>query len=253
MVFTSSACVGSATPADASIASDSGAANDAGSRTDAGSDTDAGSPSDAGSLADTGSASAIDGGTRKVTVGGITVTLTGGSKPVAFPFDTWDGARVAVSPSGTGTTYYVNAAAGVSGNGKTLGAAFRTLGEAVAVVAAGDTVLIKAGLYRELLDLSGISGTTGKPITFGAIGDGEVIIDHSPKVTGWSRVAAGSSVWKVSFPTSSGAVDAVVVNDVPLARYKTTTVPPAMGSGEWALPTTPCMPTSAQRLPMRPT
>src|SRR5262249_26821649 len=115
-----------------------------------------------------------------------------------MPFPVWTPGPVVVPPSSTGTTYYVDAANGNDGrDGKSLATAFRTVTPATTVTAAGDTVLIRKGLYREPLRVGDWAGTaTGsaaKPITFGSYGDGEVILDGSAKVTGWSHY--NGNVW----------------------------------------------------------
>ncbi len=146
------------------------------------------------------------------------------------PFDTWTGATVAVSASTTGKTYYVDTKSGSDSNaGTSLSAPLKTISSAVSKVTAGDTILVKAGLYREIVNL-GTSGSAGKPITLGSYGDGEVIVDGSPAVTGWTNYSG--TVWKATVSGGS-SIDTVVVNNVPLVKYKTTKAIPASGSGQW--------------------
>jgi hypothetical protein len=127
-------------------------------------------------------------------------------------------------PSATGKTYYVDTNAGSdSNNGRSVGAAFKTIAKTINLVVAGDTVLIRKGLYREGISLIGTaSGTAVKPITFGSYGDGEVILDGSPKTGAWEKVGTSGSVWRTSKATwqAGKAVEplAVVVNDVPLKQ-----------------------------------
>ena len=134
-----------------------------------------------------------------------------------YPWPVWTAAIPQVPPSATGNTYYVDGTAGVDTNtGKTLAASFKTIGKALSALAAGDTILIRKGLYREPIDLSskGVpSGTAAKPITIGSYGDGEVIVDGSTKVTGWTRVSG--NLWNA--PVAFAPVG-VVVNDVPLKQ-----------------------------------
>ncbi|NJK43724.1 MAG: hypothetical protein HC933_05075 [Pleurocapsa sp. SU_196_0] len=133
----------------------------------------------------------------------------------SYPWPIWTSDTVTVPPSSTGQTYYVDGANGNDVNaGTSLSSAFKTVLKAVSSVQAGDTVLIRKGLYREGIQLiNGPSGTQAKPITFGSYGDGEVILDGSSKVTGWSRVSG--NIWRASVPfTPIG----VVVNDVPLKQ-----------------------------------
>jgi hypothetical protein len=81
-----------------------------------------------------------------------------------WPWPTWTNQVIAVPPSSTGTTYYVD---GTNGNNNNIGtsqsAPFRTIARTLPLVAAGDTVLIKKGLYREGINLSSSSsGAAGK-------------------------------------------------------------------------------------------
>jgi Right handed beta helix region len=134
-----------------------------------------------------------------------------------YPWPVWSPTIPVVSPSTTGLTYYVDGTAGADTNtGKTVATAFKTIGKALSVLAAGDTILIRKGLYREPIDLSakGVpTGTAAKPITIGSYGDGEVIVDGSTKVTGWTRV--NGNVWKA--PVAFAPIG-VVVNDVALKQ-----------------------------------
>ena len=158
----------------------------------------------------------------------------------AWPWPTWTGETIAVAPSTTGNTYYVD---GTNGNDANAGtsptAALKTIKSAVSKIAAGDTVLIHKGLYREGIDLgNGPSGSEGRPITFGSYGDGEVILDGSTPVTGWLRVAG--SVWQAQ---ATFTPIAVVVNEVALRQVTQgqggSTAPQAglagvtSGSGKW--------------------
>jgi len=176
------------------------------------------------------------------TIGGVGVTVTGGTPTVAsFPFATWmPGMTVAVAPSAVGTTWYVDTGVTASGTGHTLATAFKTIDEGLAAAGAGDTILISTGHYRYASNGAGLdiskSGTPGKPITLGAYGNGEVIIDASAPVTGWSQVSSSSAgaVWRASAPAGS-RVDALVVNDVPLGQFQTNTSAATVlpGSGQF--------------------
>jgi hypothetical protein len=147
----------------------------------------------------------------------FTTAACAGSTASAWPWPTWTGKVIAVAPSTTGRTLYVDIAAGSDANaGTSLAAAFKTVAKAVAVVAAGDTVLIRKGLYREGINLSSApSGTAAKPITFGSFGDGEVILDGSTKVGTWTQVSG--TVWQSQ---ASFKPVGVVVNEVPLRQVR---------------------------------
>jgi hypothetical protein len=140
-------------------------------------------------------------------------TIDGGG----LPFRIWTPGPVAVAPSQTGKTLYVDGANGSdAANGLTLANALKTIARAKALVTAGDTVLIKAGLYREgIAFVGGTAGTPTKPITFGSLGDGEVILDGSTRVTGW--VVHTGTVFKAVL---NFVPIAVVVNDVPLKQVR---------------------------------
>ena len=151
------------------------------------------------------------------TLGGDQSLTTGACSTSAgpWPWPTWTGDIIAVPPSTTGKTWYVDGTHGSDANaGNSATAAFKTLAKAVSNIAAGDTVLIRKGLYREGINLAnGQSGAAGKPITFGSYGDGEVILDGSKPVTGWTLVSG--TVWQAQ---ASFKPIAVVVNEVPLSQ-----------------------------------
>lgn len=65
------------------------------------------------------------------------------------------------------TRYYVRKNGSDSNNGLTAGAAFLTIDKAANMVAAGDEVMIGAGVYRELVTMD-TSGTNGSVITYEA-------------------------------------------------------------------------------------
>jgi hypothetical protein len=134
-----------------------------------------------------------------------------------YPWPVWTPAIPIVQPSTTGNTYYVDGTSGIDTNtGKSLAAAFKTIGKALSALAAGDTILIRKGLYREPINLlaKGVpSGTAAKPITIGSYGDGEVIVDGSAKTGTWTLVSG--TVWKA--PVSFAPIG-VVVNNVPLKQ-----------------------------------
>jgi Right handed beta helix region len=140
-----------------------------------------------------------------------------GASTGAYPWPVWTGVIPQVPPSSTGKTYYVDGTNGVdSSAGSAATAAFKTIGKALSALATGDTILIRKGLYREPIDLSakGVpTGTAAKPITIGSYGDGEVIVDGSTKITGWTRVSG--NVWKA--PVAFAPIG-VVVNDVALKQ-----------------------------------
>lgn len=94
------------------------------------------------------------------------------------------------------TTFYVDGNAGDDGNnGQSLGAAFETIQAAANAAIAGDTVLIRGGVYREAVNAPR-SGSAGAPITFAAYNNEEVILSGADRVTGWTLApSVGPDVW----------------------------------------------------------
>jgi hypothetical protein len=108
---------------------------------------------------------------------------------VSFPWPIFDGTIPDV-PEVAGHTWYVDAKAGDdSHDGKTFATAKKTINSVLAGLAAGDTVLLGGGIYREYPDFSAApTGKSGAPITFGSYGrgTGAPIVDGGIKAT-WSR------------------------------------------------------------------
>ena len=97
------------------------------------------------------------------------------------------------------TEYYVAVGhpnASDSNNGLSLDQPFKTLGRAVQGLRPGITLIIKAGIYREVLSLS-TDGTADNPIVVRAYpGDeGNVVIRGSDVIKGWTN--DGGGVWSV--------------------------------------------------------
>ena len=62
---------------------------------------------------------------------------------------------------------------------------FRTIAEALKVVTAGDTVIVREGLYRESIRVPG--GQTAKPVTIRAADGERVVLSGAVPVTGWKE------------------------------------------------------------------
>ena len=75
-------------------------------------------------------------------------------------------------------------------NAGTSNAPLKTIGKAVSMVQPGDTVLIKAGVYREVVELK-TSGTEGKPITLKAAPGERVVVSGAEPITGWHKATKG--------------------------------------------------------------
>ena len=95
-------------------------------------------------------------------------------------------ALLCVNPQARGETYYVSPNGDDSSNSGTQAAPFRTLRKACTAAAAGDTVCIRAGTYREQL-IPQNSGEEGRPIVFQAFEDEPVMIKGSEVVTGFQK------------------------------------------------------------------
>ncbi len=118
-------------------------------------------------------------------------------KNIPLPFTVWQPGNVVTPVSSTGKTYYVAVNGNDDNNGTSPSTPFATFKKAVSVVQAGDTVLIKAGTYHQILNVLNIpGGQPGKPITFGSYGDGPVVIDASPVIPTSSWTQVGGSVWR---------------------------------------------------------
>ncbi len=121
---------------------------------------------------------------------------------------------VALLPTASGaTTYYVDAndPNARDTNAGTESRPFKTIGKSTSLVTAGDTVFIKAGIYREMVVLSksgsdnavGRYGPTTLPITFAACPghEGKVIIDAAEPLLEWHKCTgpgdcAGNPNWE---------------------------------------------------------
>jgi parallel beta-helix repeat protein len=100
-------------------------------------------------------------------------------------------------------TYYVDGSnpSARDTNPGTQAQPWKTIGKATGLVQPGDTVYVKAGVYRELVVLSK-SGTAAKPITLAAYPgqEGKVIINAAQPVTNWRKCTgpqdcAGNPNW----------------------------------------------------------
>ena len=68
-------------------------------------------------------------------------------------------------------------------------APFKTIGKAVGLAKAGDTVLIKGGDYREAVSIKS-SGTAEQPLVIKAAPGERVLINGSAPITGWKKCTA---------------------------------------------------------------
>ncbi|MDG0810431.1 DUF1565 domain-containing protein [Cohnella rhizosphaerae] len=125
-----------------------------------------------------------------------------------------------------GITYYVDAASGsdTTGSGSS-GSPWKTIGKAASAAAAGDTVKIRSGTYRETVRPAN-SGTSGNPVTFQPDTGANVTISGANLVSGSWAVHSGS-VYKTGATLPMGDFfDQVYVDGVAnnLARSPNTAV-----------------------------
>ncbi len=96
-----------------------------------------------------------------------------------------------------GNTYYVaqNHPEANDNNNGTAVAPFKTLEQAANVARAGDTVIVKEGVYREILKPKN-DGTASAPITFKAE-EGEKVVISANEVLdgGWAQYDAEKNIW----------------------------------------------------------
>ena len=95
-------------------------------------------------------------------------------------------------------TFYVSADSGNDSNdGQSLSSPFETIQRAATVASAGDSVLIRGGVYRESVTPLR-SGTSGNPITFSAYNGEDVVISGADVVTGWTQTPGMPNVWQAT-------------------------------------------------------
>ncbi|WP_168123802.1 LamG-like jellyroll fold domain-containing protein [Paenibacillus sp. HB172176] len=112
----------------------------------------------------------------------------------------------------SGITYYVDAANGndSTGNGSS-GSPWKTIGKAAGIAAAGDTVLIRSGTYRETVTPVN-SGTSGNPITYKADTGATVEVSGLDSTTATWAVYSGD-VYKANIPMDLGPGNQVFYDD----------------------------------------
>ena len=96
-------------------------------------------------------------------------------------------------------SFYVAVNGSDTNNGLSVSSPFKTIQKAANVAQAGDTVYIRAGLYREQVSLSR-SGSAGNPITFTAYNGEEVRVTTTEILSGWTQHAG--NIYKVPFSAS---------------------------------------------------
>jgi hypothetical protein len=133
-------------------------------------------------------------------------------------------------------TYYV-ATNGVDGNSGSLGAPWATISHATSTLAAGDTVLIRGGTYRETVTISKSGSSSSKPITYQAY-PGEVpVISCANIYSNWTwDTTASPNAWTI--PWTANLQSTTVTN---FASGNWTALRPEMvifnGQVQWAVGT----------------
>ncbi|MFA4029482.1 MAG: hypothetical protein GDYSWBUE_000480 [Candidatus Fervidibacterota bacterium] len=72
----------------------------------------------------------------------------------------------------------------------------KTIGKAAQIARAGDTVIIKGGIYRESVRLHN-DGEEGAPIVFQAHPPGSVVISGADVIKGWQRVEGNEPIYRI--------------------------------------------------------
>ena len=112
---------------------------------------------------------------------------------------------------GTTGDWFVDATVGSSGDGTSLGTAFKTIAEAVAAASAGDTIRVKGGTYREtVVPISGVDDANRTKLL--AYGTERPVISAGEVLTGWTQCTVGdepdvganyASLYKATVSTAS--------------------------------------------------
>lgn len=117
-------------------------------------------------------------------------------------------------------TYYVRTDGSNSNTGTTdsAGGAWLTVQKAASTVAAGDTVIVKAGTYGERVWVNGANGTSGSPITFqasGAVTLGSFYVFREWYVfDGFSYNGTGAGTYDGLVELAAGAKNIQILNSI---------------------------------------
>ncbi len=76
---------------------------------------------------------------------------------------------------------------------------WRTIAKAAEMAGPGDTVIIRAGTYRETV-VAKTSGTAQSPIIFEAAPGAHVVLTGADHLTGWQQLSGGRPVYQVPWP-----------------------------------------------------
>jgi len=100
-----------------------------------------------------------------------------------------------------GATYVVNQRhpAASDENPGTPAEPLKTIGAAAKIVKAGDTVIIRGGVYREAVTVEA-SGNAEGMITFAAAAGERVVVTGADRLTKWEKVAGEGNVFRTDWP-----------------------------------------------------
>lgn len=90
-------------------------------------------------------------------------------------------------PLAAADTYVVDQAKGNDGNAGSAEAPFASVGKGVAALKPGDTLLVKAGIYREQVKVTA-QGTAEAPIRIQAAPGERAVLSGGERITGWQKV-----------------------------------------------------------------
>lgn len=129
--------------------------------------------------------------------------------------------------------YVASAGSDATGNGS-IGSPYQTIQKAFSVVAAGDTIHVRGGTYRESVTLSGKSGSDGNPITLRSHAGEPVILSGLDAPTlAWTRTTLrGAAAPVYVAPYSGAAFEQMFFNGKPLLEARWPNVPRA-ANGDW--------------------
>ncbi|MCY2996247.1 MAG: carbohydrate-binding protein [Planctomycetota bacterium] len=96
----------------------------------------------------------------------------------------------------------------------------KTIQKAASIAAAGDTILIRAGTYRETVTPAH-SGTSGAPITYLPYNNELVVIDGADTITNWTKTSGSIYQAPINWSVNHGDGDQVFVDGQMMnyARY----------------------------------
>jgi hypothetical protein len=120
------------------------------------------------------------------------------------------------------TIYYVATNGAISNPGTNVSAPFKTIQQASIKMVAGDTCLIRGGIYREML-MPAHSGNSNAPITYAPYSNEVVTIDEADVVTGWTSYSNSIYQAPVSWDLGMGSnqvfLDGVMIHQAQYPNY----------------------------------